>query len=472
MRNSAPGRGQPEAATVREDAADRPRRSGPREGATSTTSVPPSAGCPRSMRTTGRDRRGSGVPAHVAGAGGAPPAGARGRPTGGRPPSFTPENGLGSAAPETRVDVSEVVATALSLLPPGRSRTPGPATGRCQRARRGLRSGLVTPQVLAIVLAGGEGKRLMPLTADRAKPAVPFGGHVPDGRLRAVQPGQRRLPQAGRADAVQEPLAGPAHLQDLAAVDAARQLRGPRPGAAAPRPALVRGLGGRHPPEPEPHRRRAPDPRRGVRGRPHLPDGPGADGRGPPGVRGGRHGRRHPAAPLPRRPVRGHRGGRGQRPHHGVPREAPGRGGPAGRARRGVRVDGQLRLHHRGAGGRRPRRRRGREQQPRHGRQHHPDARRARRGARLRLPRQRRARDDGALARLLARRRHPRQLLRGPHGPHLASTRAFTCPTAPGRSSPTRRPGRRRARCTARPAGSAPPSRACCPPGRSSPGRR
>jgi glucose-1-phosphate adenylyltransferase len=32
------------------------------------------------------------------------------------------------------------------------------------------------PSVLGIVLAGGEGKRLMPLTADRAKPAVPFGG--------------------------------------------------------------------------------------------------------------------------------------------------------------------------------------------------------------------------------------------------------------------------------------------------------
>jgi glucose-1-phosphate adenylyltransferase len=31
-------------------------------------------------------------------------------------------------------------------------------------------------KVLAVVLAGGEGKRLMPLTADRAKPAVPFGG--------------------------------------------------------------------------------------------------------------------------------------------------------------------------------------------------------------------------------------------------------------------------------------------------------
>ncbi len=32
------------------------------------------------------------------------------------------------------------------------------------------------PQVLSVVLAGGEGKRLMPLTKDRAKPAVPFGG--------------------------------------------------------------------------------------------------------------------------------------------------------------------------------------------------------------------------------------------------------------------------------------------------------
>ncbi len=32
-------------------------------------------------------------------------------------------------------------------------------------------------RVLAMVLAGGEGKRLAPLTADRAKPAVPFGGN-------------------------------------------------------------------------------------------------------------------------------------------------------------------------------------------------------------------------------------------------------------------------------------------------------
>src|SRR5579863_9401150 len=33
-----------------------------------------------------------------------------------------------------------------------------------------------TTQVLVMVLAGGEGKRLYPLTLDRAKPAVPFAG--------------------------------------------------------------------------------------------------------------------------------------------------------------------------------------------------------------------------------------------------------------------------------------------------------
>src|SRR3954466_15317567 len=35
---------------------------------------------------------------------------------------------------------------------------------------------MAEPHVLVIVLAGGEGKRLLPLTNDRAKPAVPFGG--------------------------------------------------------------------------------------------------------------------------------------------------------------------------------------------------------------------------------------------------------------------------------------------------------
>ena len=36
---------------------------------------------------------------------------------------------------------------------------------------------MASPRVFGMVLAGGEGKRLAPLTADRAKPAVPFGGN-------------------------------------------------------------------------------------------------------------------------------------------------------------------------------------------------------------------------------------------------------------------------------------------------------
>jgi glucose-1-phosphate adenylyltransferase len=43
-----------------------------------------------------------------------------------------------------------------------------------ENERRGAPMG--DPRVLGIVLAGGAGTRLAPLTADRAKPAVPFGG--------------------------------------------------------------------------------------------------------------------------------------------------------------------------------------------------------------------------------------------------------------------------------------------------------
>jgi glucose-1-phosphate adenylyltransferase len=39
-----------------------------------------------------------------------------------------------------------------------------------------MSSAAPNPKILSMVLAGGEGKRLYPLTRDRAKPAVPFGG--------------------------------------------------------------------------------------------------------------------------------------------------------------------------------------------------------------------------------------------------------------------------------------------------------
>jgi glucose-1-phosphate adenylyltransferase len=54
----------------------------------------------------------------------------------------------------------------------------------------------VRHEVLSIVLAGGEGKRLMPLTRDRAKPAVPFGGHyrlIDFALSNLVNGGQRRI---------------------------------------------------------------------------------------------------------------------------------------------------------------------------------------------------------------------------------------------------------------------------------------
>src|ERR671938_272896 len=57
--------------------------------------------------------------------------------------------------------------------PPGHDRTVRMTAARLQpSAPRALPA-----NVLGIVLAGGEGKRLWPLTADRAKPGVPFGGN-------------------------------------------------------------------------------------------------------------------------------------------------------------------------------------------------------------------------------------------------------------------------------------------------------
>ena len=135
-------------------------------------------------------------------------------------------------------------------------------------------------------------------------PAAPYrrprqaGGavrwHLPAHRLRAVEPGQRRLPEDRGAHAVQEPQPRPAHHHDLANVDAARQLRDSGAGPTAGRAALVLGVGRRDLPEPEPRLRRAARLHHGVRRRPHLPHGPAPDAR--PAHRFGRrrNGRRDP----------------------------------------------------------------------------------------------------------------------------------------------------------------------------------
>ena len=67
------------------------------------------------------------------------------------------------------------------------------------------------PHVLVIVLAGGEGKRLAPLTADRAKPAVPFGGSYRIIDFVLSNFANAALPEDRRAHAVQEPQPRPPH---------------------------------------------------------------------------------------------------------------------------------------------------------------------------------------------------------------------------------------------------------------------
>ena len=195
---------------------------------------------------------------------------------------------------------------------------------------------------------------------------------LPADRLRAVQPGQRRAAPDLRAHPVQVALAGPAHLHHLAAVQRARPVHHHRAGPAAARPALVHRQRRRDLPEPEPRLRRAAGLHRGVRRRPRLPDGPGPDDRPA-------HRERAPASPSPASGCRAPRRRRSacidsdaDGTDHRVPGEAlrPARG--ARRPGRDVRVDGQLRLHHRGAARRAARGRRGRRLRPRHGRRHHP----------------------------------------------------------------------------------------------------
>jgi ADP-glucose pyrophosphorylase len=58
-------------------------------------------------------------------------------------------------------------------------------------------------EVLAVVLAGGKGSRLGPLTRDRAKPAVPFGGIYRIVDFHAFELSQQRLAPHSGADPVQ-----------------------------------------------------------------------------------------------------------------------------------------------------------------------------------------------------------------------------------------------------------------------------
>jgi len=55
---------------------------------------------------------------------------------------------------------------------------------------------------LVVILAGGRGERLEPLTRDRAKPAVPFRRSLPHHRLYALQLPEQRLSPDVASDSV------------------------------------------------------------------------------------------------------------------------------------------------------------------------------------------------------------------------------------------------------------------------------
>src|SRR5215211_4148495 len=65
---------------------------------------------------------------------------------------------------------------ALPSPPPAGGPGSAPVAELSRCAASGYAAAMANPDVFTMVLAGGEGKRLAPLTADRAKPAVPFGG--------------------------------------------------------------------------------------------------------------------------------------------------------------------------------------------------------------------------------------------------------------------------------------------------------
>ena len=274
-------------------------------------------------------------------------------------------------------------------------------------------------RVFAIVLAGGEGKRLAPLTADRAKPAVPFGGNY-----RLVDFALSNLVNAGllkigvltqyKSHSLDRHITTTWRLSPLLGnyvTPVPAQMRsGPR-WFAGSADAIYQNLNLIYDERPAVHLR--------LRRRSHLPDGPAPDDRAAHRARRRDHGRGHPGPDRELAGVRGDRGRRRRTHDSRLSREAHGPGRHAGVARRGARLDGELRVLRRGADRRGHPRCGRRDLGARPRRQHHPGARRAWSGVRLGLREQQDRRRQRPGSRVLARRRDARRLLRRPHGPDL-----------------------------------------------------
>ena len=140
------------------------------------------------------------------------------------------------------------------------------------------------PRVLGIVLAGGAGKRLAPLTDDRAKPAVPFGGNyrLIDfvlSNLVNAEIRQIAVLTQYKSHSLDRHITQTWRMSSCSATTSRRCRR------SSGWAALVHRQRRRDLPEPEPDLRRAAGDRRRLRGRPRLPHGPGPDGRPAPADR-------------------------------------------------------------------------------------------------------------------------------------------------------------------------------------------
>ena len=276
-----------------------------------------------------------------------------------------------------------------------------------------------SPRVFTIVLAGGEGKRLAPLTADRAKPAVPFGGNyrlIDFALSNLVNAGWTRIAVLTqyKSHSLDRHITTTWRLSPLlgnyVAPVPAQMRRGPHwfSGSAD---AIYQNLNLLNDERPDyvvvfgaDHIYRM-DPRQMLDQ--HIESGAAVT------VAALR-------APIAQADQFGviETGADGQTisAFREKPKDAVGLPDAPDEVFASM---GNYIFTHRGARRRGAHGRRGVRLEPRHGRQHRPDARRERLGARLRLLAQRGAGRDRARPRLLARRRHARRVLRRAHGPDL-----------------------------------------------------